>query len=180
MSKVQSLYYIPTGLDSDFCELLIKKMAKGKFMDASTFSEPGLRSSKVQWINTDSWVGGMMAHYVNYANLNVFGYKLSSWADKIQYTVYNEGDRYGWHSDLPVGHIEGEFQRKLSIIMSLSSIDDYEGGEVQIKLADTVQNLKLDAGDAVVFPADALHRVRTVRSGKRITLVGWYGGPKFI
>ena len=38
---------------------------------------------------------------------------------------------------------------------------------------------KLDYGDVVVFPSIIPHRVRPIKSGKRYSLVGWYGGPPF-
>ena len=179
MAKVQTTYYIPSGLDQDFCELIIKKMRNVKLEPGMTFDENiNVRSSQVQWMNTDSWIAGMMQSWIHYANMNAFQYDLSSWSEKIQYTVYNKGDRYGWHSDTPIGP-GNDFQRKLSISLCLSSKDDYEGGELQVKLADSVQNIKMDCGDVLVFPSDTMHRVRTITAGTRITLVGWFGGPRF-
>ena len=41
------------------------------------------------------------------------------------------------------------------------------------------RNFKMDMGYVIIFPSDSLHRVRPIKSGKRISLVGWYAGPKF-
>ena len=179
MAKVNTSYYIPSGLDKDFCELIIKKMQNVELEDAKTFSNDRIRASKVQWMNTDSWIAGMMQSWVHYANMNAFHWDLSSWDEKIQYTVYNKGDRYGWHCDTEHGPAS-EFVRKVSISLCLSDASDYEGGELQIKLGDSVQNVKMSCGDVMVFPSDALHRVRTITSGTRVSLVGWFGGPRFI
>ena len=56
----------------------------------------------------------------------------------------------------------------------LSSKDDYEGGEFQVMMGNKMFSYKMDVGEAIVFPSDCLHRVRPLKSGKRVSLVGWY------
>jgi predicted 2-oxoglutarate/Fe(II)-dependent dioxygenase YbiX len=42
-----------------------------------------------------------------------------------------------------------------------------------------MKTISMDVGDVIIFPSDIIHRVRRLKSGKRISLVGWYGGPAF-
>ena len=42
-----------------------------------------------------------------------------------------------------------------------------------------MKTFKPQMGDAIIFPSTTRHRVRPLKSGKRISLVGWYGGPAF-
>jgi len=178
MSKILLYYTIPTGIDKEIADTIIKKIETKPLQESRTFDKSSIRSSKNLWINGDSWIGGMMAHFVTSANNNLFNYELTDWEEKIQYTVYDKpGDRYGWHTDQLPGN--PNFVRKLSISLCLSPIDEYEGGELQLKIGADIFNIKMDVGDAIVFSSDCLHRVRSIRSGKRVSLVGWYGGPKF-
>ena len=178
MSKILQYYVIPSGINKEIADVIIKTLETNKLQESKTFANSSIRSSKNFWIAGDSWIGGMMAHFINAANDNLFQYHLTNWENEIQYTVYDKpGDRYGWHTDLLPGN--PPFIRKLSISLCLSSIDDYEGGELQLKVGTDYFNIKMDCGDAVIFSSDCPHRIRSIRSGKRVSLVGWYGGPKF-
>lgn len=178
MSKILQYYNIPTGIDKKIADCIIEKLEPLPLQESKTFGQTSIRSSKNLWVNGDSWIGGMMAHFVQTANNSLFNYDLTDWEERIQYTVYDKpGDRYGWHTDLVPGN--PSVQRKLSISLCLSSADEYEGGDLQLKVGQDFFNIKMDIGDAIVFSSDCLHRVRSIKSGKRISLVGWYGGPKF-
>jgi len=123
----------------------------------------------------------MMAHFIHVANRKLFQYDLIHWANPIQYTVYDEYKSfYKWHTDLANGIEEG-IVRKLSISLCLSSNLDYEGGEFEIlpSVSEKPHKHKMDVGDAIIFSSDMLHRVKPLMGGTRISLVGWYGGPKF-
>ncbi len=78
------------------------------------------------------------------------------------------------------GNSENNMIRKLTIVMGLSSAKDYGGGEFQIIFpTKKVKTLKFNVGDVIMFPSTIPHRVRPVKWGRRISLVGWYGGPPF-
>ena len=40
-------------------------------------------------------------------------------------------------------------------------------------------DLDLNMGDALIFSSDTIHRVTPITKGKRVSLVGWFSGPKF-
>lgn len=199
MSKVNDFYYIFSGIDSEICDIIKKSFKNANLKDSGIIFDPNnppknfenflgldskIRLSKHTWIETDHWIAGMMSHFISCANNSLFEYDLCQWADKIQYTVYDgKKSHYSWHQDSTISPYQHENQqliRKLSISLCLSSKDDYEGGEFQIMFGPRyMKTIKLDIGDVIVFPSDSIHRVRPLKSGKRISLVGWFAGPKF-
>ena len=202
MTKTNEFYYIPSGITSEICEIIKNRfknepLENSKVLDMyrsqniedleeSPFRvKEEVRKSQHLWIPTDDWISGMMAHFIHCANNTMYNYDIIQWADRIQYTVYDGKDSYyHWHEDTMSSAFTCiqnlKLIRKLSISLCLSPKDDYEGGEFQVMLgANDMQSIKLDMGDVIVFPSDASHRVRKLKSGKRISLVGWFAGPPF-
>tara|TARA_B100002019_G_scaffold41239_1_gene34524 strand:- start:41 stop:619 length:579 start_codon:yes stop_codon:yes gene_type:complete len=191
MQTKPDYYYIPTAIDRDVVEViqkqcdklqLIKSVTLDKELNSSEYELLKYRNSKNSWIHTDNWISGMMKHFVEVANNNVYNYDINQWADKIQYTVYDEkNSHYGWHTDSSKSSFHENYVRKLSISLLLSDSDDYEGGQLQIMLPSNTKmvSFKPPIGTAIIFPSTYRHRVRPVKSGKRVSLVGWYGGPDF-
>lgn len=138
------------------------------------------RDSKTCWIPANHWICGMCYHYILSANKTNFNYDITGFDhDQMQYTSYSEGEYYNWHVDGGM-HSDGEYQRKLSIIVQLSDPSDYEGGEVQIMNEDgTMQILPKVKGSIIVFDSRAKHRVRKIYEGNRKSLVGWIVGPRW-
>lgn len=83
---------------------------------------------------------------------------------------YEVGDAYGIHVD---DAIMGKSRSDLSFTLFLSAPDAYEGGELVLHDASGASEIKLSAGDAVVYPTGALHEVRPVTAGARVAVVGW-------
>ena len=100
------------------------------------------------------------------------------WQADIQFTKYiGKGDHYNWHKDYYKGEElnDGITIRRISVVYCLSKKTDYTGGEFQIKTNNNgIYTTKFDYGDFIVFPSDKDHRVKPLKSGTRITMVGWY------
>ena len=181
-------YYIPSDMDEDVCNRIVEKYYDPSFLKTSKVlfakqksdtANTELRKSINRWLPTDCWVAGMLRHFIESANKEYYNFDLTGWSDSIQFTVYNPPDNhYTWHTDIV--QTGPNMIRKLSIVMGLSSKKDYGGGEFQIIFpTEKVQTFKLDVGDVIIFPSIIPHRVRPVKWGRRISLVGWYGGPPF-
>src|SRR3546814_333091 len=54
-----------------------------------------------------------------------------------------------------------------------SDPEGYEGGELGIDEPAGTRSFKLPAGAAILYPANSLHRVAAVASGRRDVAVGW-------
>ena len=89
------------------------------------------------------------------------------------YARYTPGMSYGNHVDDPIMG-QGELYRSdLSVTIFLSDTKDYDGGELCIQTAFGEQQVKLPAGDAVLYPSSSIHRVAEVTRGERLVAVSW-------
>jgi PKHD-type hydroxylase len=88
---------------------------------------------------------------------------------------YGPGMDYRDHLDIPlIG--KTQLRTDLSVTISLSDADSYEGGDLVID-SDGSHRLerrwKGDAGDCVVYPSDSVHRVEQVTRGERSVVIFW-------
>lgn len=89
---------------------------------------------------------------------------------------YAQGDHYGSHVDSAIQRNLGlgtPVRTDLSITVFLSSPDEYEGGELVIDTLEGAHQVKLAAGDAVLYDATRLHRVQAVTAGERWAACTW-------
>jgi len=90
------------------------------------------------------------------------------------YAKYGPGMTYGDHIDDPVMGPPGQrYRTDVSTTVFLSEPDEYDGGEIVIRTAFGEREVKLPAGDAVVYPSSSLHHVAEVTRGERIVAVTW-------
>jgi len=80
--------------------------------------------------------------------------------------------KYGAHADsafiqLPAGTIRSD----LSCTIFLNDPEEYDGGELHIRLGDGDLSFKLSPGEAVVYPSDTLHQVVPVTRGERLVAI---------
>jgi PKHD-type hydroxylase len=89
---------------------------------------------------------------------------------------YRGGQAFGTHVDNAVRQVRGTSHRvrtDLSATLFLSAPHEYDGGELLIEDTFGTQQVKLAAGDAVLYPASSLHRVQPVTRGERIASFFW-------
>ncbi len=89
---------------------------------------------------------------------------------------YEGGEHYGFHVDGAVRAIPGSLQSlrtDLSCTLFLCDPEDYDGGELIV--ADTYgeHEVKLPAGDMILYPSSSLHKVQPVTRGTRICSFFW-------
>lgn len=89
------------------------------------------------------------------------------------YARYTPGMAYGNHVDDPIMG-QGELYRTdVSLTIFLNDPADYDGGELCIQTPFGEQQVKLAAGDAVIYPSSSIHRVAEVTRGERLVAVTW-------
>lgn len=89
---------------------------------------------------------------------------------------YEGGEHYGFHIDGSVRSIPGSnlsLRTDLSCTLFLCEPEDYDGGELIV--ADTYgeHEVKLPAGDMILYPSSSLHKVEPVTRGARICSFFW-------
>lgn len=90
------------------------------------------------------------------------------------YAKYTPGMQYGYHIDDPVmGPAGHRYRTDLSVTVFLNAPEDYDGGELVVQTSFGEQRVKLDAGDAVMYPSGSTHRVAEITRGERIVAVTW-------
>ncbi|WP_445116578.1 Fe2+-dependent dioxygenase [Acinetobacter sp. WZC-1] len=92
------------------------------------------------------------------------------------FNCYQEQGNYGNHVDSAVQYCAEHGQAirtDISITLFLSEPHEYEGGELIIEDTYGSHEVKLDAGDAILYPATSLHRVEAVTQGTRLAAFTW-------
>ena len=153
------------------------------------------RKSQVAFFD-DRWIYKEIQPYVKLAN-SLAGWNFDwDWTEQAQFTKYGLNEHYGWHcdsysepyQDVPQGMV-GKI-RKLSVTVSLSDPEDYEGGDLEFDFRNNhdYDFTKTDnkeickkakvRGSIIVFPSFVWHRVTPVTSGTRYSMVMWnLGAP---
>ena len=185
MQNRPEFVFFNTGIDSSVCKSIFDfvndniEITEAKC--SSNTVDKDIRNCLVGYIPRSHWINGVLDYYIRAANNDVFNFDIKNWYDDLNFLFYDgRGSGYKWHSDIDVPANDVGI-RKLSIVLSLSSKEDYEGGEFQILLdgRKEMETLKFDMGDCIIFPSTAIHRVRPLKSGERTVISGWYGGPEF-
>jgi PKHD-type hydroxylase len=89
---------------------------------------------------------------------------------------YEGGGHYGNHIDntIQTDRFSGQKVRTdVSTTVFLSAPHEYEGGELIAEDSFGTHEIKLDAGDAIVYPSTSLHRVEPVTRGVRVASFLW-------
>jgi PKHD-type hydroxylase len=90
------------------------------------------------------------------------------------YARYTRGMSYGDHVDDPVmGPPGGQYRSDISTTVFLNAPEEYQGGELVVQTAFGPQQVKLPAGDAVVYPSSSLHHITEISDGQRLVAVTW-------
>lgn len=89
------------------------------------------------------------------------------------FSRYRPGMSYGLHVDDALMGKPHPLRTDIAITLFLSDPADYDGGELVIETATGAQAFKLPAGDAILYPANTLHRVAEVTRGERHAAVLW-------
>jgi PKHD-type hydroxylase len=66
-----------------------------------------------------------------------------------------------------------QLRSDIACTVFLAEPDDYDGGELVVEDTYGEHEVKLAAGDAIVYPASSLHRVEPVTRGARLAAFFW-------
>jgi PKHD-type hydroxylase len=88
---------------------------------------------------------------------------------------YAGGEHYGPHVDGAIRAQRGgaAVRADVSCTVFLSEPDEYDGGELSVVDAYGAHDVKLPAGDAIVYPSTSVHQVMPVTRGERLASFLW-------
>ena len=180
-SMFENIYHLKENIIPEhFCDKIIKDgelstIKKAKIADGDDAN----RSSSISWLD-DNELQKTLSYLIKSANdESNWNFSLKEF-ESLQFTIYNKGDHYNWHTDNHVKPYRNNTIRKLSFTLCLN--DEYEGGNFSICDPHPEPNLsvtttfKLKKGDMIIFPSHVWHKVDKIIKGTRKSLVGWVVG----
>lgn len=93
-----------------------------------------------------------------------------------KFNRYAGGGHYGTHVDgaiMPLPGMAYTLRSDVSATLFLCEPEEYEGGELMVETPFGVQEVKLGAGDMVLYPSTSLHQVAAVTQGVRTCAFFW-------
>ena len=93
-----------------------------------------------------------------------------------RFNRYQGGGEYGFHIDgavMATGDSDIQVRSDISCTVFLSEPGEYDGGELIVSDTYGEHEVKLPAGDAIVYPSSSLHKVTPVTRGARIASFFW-------
>lgn len=167
--------------------------------DSVQKTDAKVRNCEVCWLN-EHWIYERIHEIVNVANQNAGWNWQIDCVERLQFTKYDVGGHYSWHTDGGSDHHSvytgsrvhdwtGKV-RKISVTVNLSSANDYNGGELMFfnptylsAYSEKIGESKTytpkevcDRGSAIVFPSFTPHKVSPITMGTRYSLVAWFLG----
>lgn len=149
-------------------EFIDGKLSAGKAAKAVKNNEELKAAAQLMELLNNEVMGSLVQHPI---------YQAGALPQRVAnpfYARYTPGMHYGDHVDDPVMGVEDQLYRSdIAITVFLNDPNEYEGGELVINSSFGQNRVKLDAGDAVMYPASSLHHVTEVTKGERLVAVTW-------
>lgn len=170
-------YQIIPVLDAAQTGRLLEALTKQPFVDGKATAQDNAQSVKnnLQAQRTDALAElERQVSSALYANGEFQAFAFPKRVRSPIFSRYEHGMNYGEHVDGSIMH-EGNdpLRADLAVTVFLSPPDSYDGGELVISRTYGEEEIKLAAGEAVVYPASTVHRVAPVTRGVRTAAVTW-------
>ncbi len=168
---------VPRAFSRSECAEMIA-LADGRARHADQFRYIGevRGASSVSWMPTTEapkWLLERIGELIGDAAKG-FDFDVSAPLEDFKLIKYRRGNRVPWHVDCGGGPT---ITRKLTLTALLSDPDTFDGGLLTV--AGYVPDLHTNIGDVVIFPSFLAHKVTTVTTGTRHTLIAWAHGTPF-
>jgi PKHD-type hydroxylase len=168
---------IPNVLTREEVEQMRTALADAEFADGkATAGYRGRRVKHNLQLSRESAVGNDLASLVERALCRNETFAWAVWPKQIRgilFSRYEPGMLYGNHVDNAIMGKGSPWRSDVSFTIFLGDPADYEGGELVIESLLGAQEIKLAAGEAIVYPASSVHRVAEVTRGQRLAAIGW-------
>jgi len=136
------------------------------------------RRSKVKWMYENIYgdVFDKMWKMTLKVNEEFFGYHIDT-LRFMQLTDYDESNQGEYKKHHDVFWMTETKHRKLSVVLQLTELSKYDGGELMMEVQNEQPQNYFDQGTVIWFPSFTPHWVNPVTKGKRNSVVCWFEGP---
>jgi PKHD-type hydroxylase len=176
------LLQIPQVLTADEVAHFRERLAQARWADGRTTAgyQSAMAKDNAQ-VPEDEPVAGELGAMVLQAlarNSTFFSAALPKRIYPPLFNRYSGGQSFGFHVDNAVRYDRSQggaepIRTDLSATLFLSAPGEYDGGELVIEDTYGTQQVKLEAGDLVLYPGTSLHRVLPVTRGERLASFFW-------
>ena len=174
------LLHVPDVLTADQVADLRRRLADAEWVDGrATVGEQGARVKRNRQLDEFSPTGQALGRVVLKALLAHPLYMSAALPLRHMPPLFNSyegGEHYGLHVDGAIRAVPGttlQMRTDLSCTLFLAHPDEYDGGELEIVDTYGTHEVKLRAGDLVLYPSSSLHRVHPVTRGARVASFFW-------
>ncbi|WP_447916767.1 Fe2+-dependent dioxygenase [Delftia acidovorans] len=145
----------------------------------ATAGSQGARVKRNRQLPEDSPVAleqGRIIEQALAANALYFSAALPARTMSPLFNRYADSETYGLHVDGAARRLSGAQQwmrTDVSGTLFLCDPEDYDGGELVVVDTYGTHEVKLPAGDLILYPSTSLHRVEPVTRGERVCSFFW-------
>ncbi|APE47513.1 Fe2+-dependent dioxygenase [Delftia sp. HK171] len=145
----------------------------------ATAGSQGARVKRNRQLPEDSPVAleqGRIIEQALAANALYFSAALPARTMSPLFNRYADSETYGLHVDGAARRLSGAQQwmrTDVSCTLFLCDPEDYDGGELVVVDTYGTHEVKLPAGDLILYPSTSLHRVEPVTRGERVCSFFW-------
>ena len=174
------LLHVPDVLTPGQVADLRRRLAEADWVDGrATVGEQGARVKRNRQLDEFSPTGQELGRVVLKALLANPLYMSAALPLRHMpplFNCYEGGEHYGLHVDGAIRSVPGtslQMRTDLSCTLFLAEPGEYDGGALEIVDTYGTHEVKLPAGDLVLYPSSSLHRVHPVTRGARIASFFW-------
>lgn len=174
------LIHIPEVLDKQQVSEFRAQLAHANWVDGrATVGAQGAQVKRNRQVSVDDPVGRKLGEIILQALYNnpVFmSAALPLRTVPPLFNSYEGGEHYGLHVDGAIRLVPGSnlsIRTDVSSTLFLSEPEEYEGGELVIQDTYGSHEVKLPAGDLIVYASTSLHNVEPVTNGARVCSFFW-------
>ena len=185
---INTVCHVENAFSSEEVDKIIEAGEKEDIIQAQVYYpllnksalDKSTRNTSISWLSSNKdneWLFRRLTDIILNINKNYFKFDLTV-IQNLQYSIYNIGGFYTDHVDVG-GLVSIIGCRKLSFSIMLTDPEEYNGGDLLLKVSSTPIKTTNEKGTIIFFPSYVLHEVTPVTKGTRKALVGWVMGPNF-
>lgn len=174
------MLHVPGVLDPAQVQEMRARLEIADWVDGrETVGEQGAKVKQNRQLPEHSQVGRELGQVILAAltrNLLFFSAALPLRFVPPLFNRYESGENYGLHIDGSVRSLPDtgmQLRTDLSCTLFLCEPDDYDGGDLEVVDTYGTHEVRLPAGDLILYPSSSLHRVHPVTRGARICSFFW-------